>query len=1502
MEHARESKEPKGQKTNGKNSLLSGAATRIWLVATGITLAIVMAAGGAIYFHHEGERQRLEAQYSRLAAHFAEEADLRIQSYRRAASVIGNALSWYGSERTLDALVNAADESAAKGTPAKGAPKNTQRQKTQLTAAARKAAAAEGAAGKEWELARQREQQADDAFKAADAALKAAIQDAEQAKAVYQAANAPAPADGGFLLPVNSRDAQTAKATLETVLLRQRVAQTNYEEAQKALILAHTATDASGRALTDAATKESALVRLAMAANATEAVASRSERQEQAEKARDKGGLLSFFPPPSECRGAPDFDRCYAQALVENLFRAPEQPLPLVVSCPRAAHDAVLEDPPVLIEGRHALFRIPRKDLAHTAEEKKAEAAKPQDSRPAPNADASPPKEEKDLCLRVRVDQIVPFAAGRTVSRADVQNAFDEVLLADGKTCQVLAWSDTDPQVRPSTLPHCAAAMTLESDPASGGGSGKQEASKQEPKQEEKKSDRESDQGAGLAIGGSSYHAFWQPLRSSFQCESSDANNGLDAATACGPGRSLVVAGLVRDGRMRDQIRGLSPLVFLFVVALAALAVFSWPVAKLWLVGARARFTRFDSVFLATSALAGTLIIALVVMTLIARECLTKRLDDQLTAVATELTTRLSAEMTAASGQLDGFLDQTKDVRAKMIKAGRSSFNDLVVNREVSKACDSFAEHAVDPGPRRPPAPPLYDVQWPDLGSDKRWPVCDVASAVRMTAGSGPNASTAFWANDRGDVQIETSDLPVGSPPVNVAARRYFRQARDEAEEARPHDVVEVVRSLASTRKVLVVSRSAEVARDQRIASTAGVVAFETNLDRFEKLGIPPGIQWAAIDQRGKVMLHSSIDDHHGHDLFDDLDPPTENDLRAAMLAAKGVPFDGEYRGVRSRFFVRSNQASNWFVVAIGSRGTNEAITRNTLITASSAFGLFVLVLALVVIGLALHRIARSDGDYRPSLLDPRPRGDSSRVYARVFQRVGIGSAVLLALTLVCPWIPTMLLLLAAVTLLLVSARELPGIWPTDPTGAGASAEVPPKADESVKTWRDRLTLTYPLCCFGFATAFVVVPATICFVGSFSLATRSALRSEQLLELPRPDCDAAVKGPSCPKVVAHLEPSLVPREAQDAPPNMLLHGGMLWPLETVMKSIPDYISGATHTSCVGNDSRDRCLKWVEADSKLRLVADKESWMLVSSMPRLLRNTNYGHLALGALGVALLLLAAHAAAYVSLKRLFFLDCLIERDAARTKDEERRQAPEASGPVLYLFPPPDLLKGPEATEPGTVVLRAEDPWSAPEAMIASVKGATLVLAEVDPLRRGPANFRDAWADALKGFAVIRGRGRPPTHVAPGDSPNPAVFAHEWKLCDPDEQRVLAQLAFDGHVSPHPSNGPVLRHLAARGLVDDLTLSIADPAFARYLAHSIPSEQLEEWEGGETDVAWSVVRVPLLTSVALIIGLVLMSHPELAESGALLLPPVAGTLPVLLRFVAMLTGKGKQDELPA
>ena len=637
----------------------------------------------------------------------------------------------------------------------------------------------------------------------------------------------------------------------------------------------------------------------------------------------------------------------------------------------------------VLLDGQTVLFPIPR------------------------DAEAGQPARRAILCLSIPLGELLSLRA--PVANPDADD-FDEVVLAASAQRRVLAASHGDPRIRVTTVP------ALEKpDPA------------------------RPDLPAAV-IGSARYFVLQAPLAIDVDAPACAS----DKQAPCGPNLALEYVGFVHEGRFHNEARAFSPIVFLWLVVFAAFAIFSWPLAKLFLVGPRSSYTRNDARFVAVAALVGTFVLVLVFLATLGDLRFTRREYARLRWVSETVSSALDAKLATAKAELENFVVDTKTVRKELFETGTEPV------RAAGWTC----------------------VDWKHADQQQRR-ACERLAAVPGEPVSTPGRDLAFWMNPDGYEQLQQSARPSGTPPVHLARRSYFRAAKERCG-TDGHDVVEVVRSMLSTRKLLIVARPT-----CDTATAWGVAAIETDIAPFINLRFPQSLQWAAIDGDGRIMLHSQLSEHHGHNLFADFDADTKEYVRAAMQAKTGEAFKGVYRGIRSQLRIHHHTPSGWFIVAIASRAGNEAVRARSLLTTAVAMGVVALAVVLAI-ALASWLRKRGDGARSPLAFQLQPRANRRVGYYRATLFMLACSMLVTLLTVLgaAPW--TTLLVGGAVVALVVGVFRVPGVYSTE----GQSETVGDDASSSLR---------YATCLTVFVGAAVVVPTVVCFVSAFSVAAERVL-------------------------------------------------------------------------------------------------------------------------------------------------------------------------------------------------------------------------------------------------------------------------------------------------------------------------------------------------------------------------------------------------------------------------
>jgi hypothetical protein len=235
-----------------------------------------------------------------------------------------------------------------------------------------------------------------------------------------------------------------------------------------------------------------------------------------------------------------------------------------------------------------------------------------------------------------------------------------------------------------------------------------------------------------------------------------------------------------------------------------------------------------------------------------------------------------------------------------------------------------------------------------------------------------PLRELAFWANPSGYQQIKRQRASLGTPNIDISSREYFQDAIRQR--TLSYGVPQVVRSATSTEKVLIVARPTYEDESKKQGDPTGVAAVQTSIEELERLVLPRGFQMSVLRADGTVMLHSTIDEHHEHNFFDDL----SNTHELGELMQEGVPgeVDADYLGVSSRLHVERNRKSGWSVVTIASRGVVDRAVMGAVIAAVMGTCFLMLVVALIVVFACIWRSFKlGSGGGRGALVGRERRG-----------------------------------------------------------------------------------------------------------------------------------------------------------------------------------------------------------------------------------------------------------------------------------------------------------------------------------------------------------------------------------------------------------------------------------------------------------------------------------------------------------------------------------------------
>jgi hypothetical protein len=125
--------------------------------------------------------------------------------------------------------------------------------------------------------------------------------------------------------------------------------------------------------------------------------------------------------------------------------------------------------------------------------------------------------------------------------------------------------------------------------------------------------------------------------------------------------------------------------------------------------------------------------------------------------------------------------------------------------------------------------------------------------------------------------------------------------------------------------------------------------------------------------------------------------------------------------------------------------------------------------------------------------------------------------------------------------------------------------------------------------------------------------------------------------------------------------------------------------------------------------------------------------------------------------------------------------------------------------------------------------------------------------------------------------------------WSRCSHAEKLALRQLAEEGFLSPESVD--VVRDLMRRGLIRRTpALALETPSFRRFVLRAEAREAVAAWEGEVGPSGWAMLRIPLTAGVAFGVLVLVVTQPELLQTGASAVTALAAAIPLLLRLLGL------------
>lgn len=374
-----------------------------------------------------------------------------------------------------------------------------------------------------------------------------------------------------------------------------------------------------------------------------------------------------------------------------------------------------------------------------------------------------------------------------------------------------------------------------------------------------------------VEIAGVGYRMFAQPC-----CRTEPIDVGGGRAVSSG----FVVIGLADTEAMRIASWTISPVLVLFGVAGVMAALVGWPFLKCALMGVQQRITRRDVVSLGTSSIFGLALATILLLSIAAYA-------------------RLSADVTA---QLDALADRIHEEFDAEVKRAA---NQARVMTEALRGANCVTEPAVKAA--RTGKGKYADPCWEITG---RWSRRDGLPSHD----EGYEGYLGFSLVDvDGFQRVKSAGTPANRRQVLVIERDYFLQTVDQRGiwqvEACPDGCfLESHWSWITGKPQVVLARPTGIAA-LPVATLA--IPMRSVIDPV----LPPGFEFAIVDQDGKVQFHSDSQRNVHENLL--LETDRNARLQSLILAHGEGSLNTSYWGRPYRAHVRPTVVPGWSIVTL---------------------------------------------------------------------------------------------------------------------------------------------------------------------------------------------------------------------------------------------------------------------------------------------------------------------------------------------------------------------------------------------------------------------------------------------------------------------------------------------------------------------------------------------------------------------------------------------------------
>ena len=373
-----------------------------------------------------------------------------------------------------------------------------------------------------------------------------------------------------------------------------------------------------------------------------------------------------------------------------------------------------------------------------------------------------------------------------------------------------------------------------------------------------------------VSLAGIDYVVFMQPC-----CQKGNATRSA----------GFVVVGLVERRAMLDASLAISPVLVLAGVVLVIVLLVGWSFIKVALIGSQQRVTRVDVLQLGASGILGLALGTILLLTSSTYARVSADVDAQLAQLADRLRLSLAREVERAASQLNGMVSRI------------SSEPCMGAEEEKGQLSADFCQEVVSQWSNPRTLPPELSDAYPDF--------------------------SAFTLIDRAGLQrLKAAPSQAARRRVPVTDRPYFSRARDRQDLWQlahcPNGCTfEQLWSWTTGKFQVVMSTPTNLKH-------VPVAALSTSMKPLLEPILPPGFEFAIIDQNGLVQFHSDKQ----RILNENLLLETDQDARLqSLVATHGAgTLNTSYWGRPYRAYVRPTTIPGWSIVALHAKQPSRAL------------------------------------------------------------------------------------------------------------------------------------------------------------------------------------------------------------------------------------------------------------------------------------------------------------------------------------------------------------------------------------------------------------------------------------------------------------------------------------------------------------------------------------------------------------------------------------------------